>query len=112
MQSTMSSVMDSTKSTLSSAASMANNHRMLIGSMLAGCGAAIALFGTESGRRLRSSVGEQVGSLSSQVSSQLSNGWDQVKSLTQQMISGEEMIEDIELEFESERSQDRTRRVA
>ena len=112
IQSTASSVMDSTKSTVSSAASMANNHRVLIGSVLAGCGAAIALFGTESGKRIRSSVGDRVGSLSSQVSEQASGVWGQLKGAAQRILSSEEKVEDIELDLESERSHGRTRRAA
>ena len=112
IQSTASSVMDSTKSTLSSAASTANNHRVLIGSVLAGCGAVVALFATQSGRRLRSTIGEQISSLSSQVTEQASGIWSQVKSKTQSMLSSEEMVEDIELDFESEGRSSRTRRAA
>jgi hypothetical protein len=85
---------------------------MLIGSVLAGCGAGIALFATESGRRLRSSVGEQVSSLSSQLTEQASGVWGQLKSTTQKMLSSEEMVEDTVLDFESERSSSRTRRAA
>jgi hypothetical protein len=109
-QSTASSVMSSTRSTLSSAASTANSHRVLIGSVLAGCGAGIALFATESGKRLRGSVGERIGSLSSQVTEQASNVWGQVRDVSQRMLSGEDMVEDTELE--RERSQSRTRRAA
>jgi hypothetical protein len=112
MQSSVTSMMNSTKEALGSVASTANNHRVLVGSILAGCGAGIALLATDSGRRIRSSVSDQIGTLYGQVSEQVSSKWEQLRSATQNMISGEDMIEDTDLDLEAERIQDRSRFAA
>jgi hypothetical protein len=87
---TESSIGSTARQTLDSVVGTVNNNKLLIGSIAGACGTAIFLWGTDSGRRIRSGIQTRAVDLYDYVTDQLSTGFDQMRDLTQNMLSGRE----------------------
>ena len=76
-----------TKETLDSVVSTVNNNKLLIGSVAAGCGVAIFLLTTDSGKRVLDKIQDRAVDLFDFVSDQVSGGLSQVRNMAQDILS-------------------------
>jgi len=73
--------------TLDDVVNMLNDNKLLIGGIVAATGAAIYLFGTDSGKRVRTEIQDRVLDAYDVVSEQVTNGWERLNEITQDMLS-------------------------
>jgi hypothetical protein len=64
-----------------------NDNKLLIGGIVAATGAAFYLFGTDSGKRVRTEIQDRVLDAYDVVSEQVTNGWERLNAITQDMLS-------------------------
>src|SRR3954452_6535862 len=83
-------VTSTAKETLDTVIDTISNNKLLIGGIAAGCGAAIFLLATDSGKRVRSEIQNRAEDVYDVVSEQLTSRWEQLNSLVQNVISGTE----------------------
>lgn len=86
-------IVSTAKDTLDSVMSTINNNKLLIGGIAAGCGAAIFLFATETGKRVREDIQDKSMDLYDVVSEQVTNGWERLQDLSQDLLSKENVEE-------------------
>ena len=90
---TLDSISSTAKSTLDTVSATVSNNKLLIGSIAAGCGAAIFLFTTDSGKRMRTGIQDRTVDLYDLVSEQVTNSWDQLRDYADDMMSSSEVEE-------------------
>jgi len=76
------------KKTVNTVLETLNNNKLLIGSIAAGCGAAIFILATESGDRLRNEIQDRAVDLYDLVLEQVKNGISQSRDVINRMLSG------------------------
>jgi hypothetical protein len=84
----MPNIQGNTKKTVDTVLETLNNNKLLIGSIAAGCGAAIYILATESGGRLRNQIQDRTVDLYHFVSEQVKNGISQSRDLINEVLSG------------------------
>ena len=72
---------------------MLNNNKFLIGGVVAASGAAVFLFGTQSGKRVRAEIQTRAVDVYNSVSSQVSSGLDQVRDFANNCLTHHESDE-------------------
>src|SRR5436190_9308824 len=77
--SSVSNIGSQAKQTLDSVLGTINSNKLLIGSIAAGCGAALFLWTTDSGKRMRTGIQDRTVDLYDLVSEQVTNSWDQLR---------------------------------
>ena len=86
-------ISDTAKDTLDTVMNTVSNNKLLIGGIAAGCGAAIFLFATESGKRIREDIQDKSMDLYDLVSEQVTHGWERLQDLTENLLSQENVEE-------------------
>src|SRR5689334_1398158 len=76
------------QNTVNAVVETVKNNKLLIGSIAAGCGAAIFILATDSGKRLRNQIQERAVDVYDVVSEQLKNGWSQSRDVINNMLYG------------------------
>jgi gas vesicle protein len=77
------------KETISKIGETLNNNKLLIGAVALGCGAAIFLLATDSGKRLRVQIQERALDLYDDISEAVASQWDRLRDTGQDLMSRE-----------------------
>jgi gas vesicle protein len=91
-------MMNTAKDTIAKVGETVSNNKLLIGGIIGGiavgCGAAIYLLTTDSGKRVRSQIQDRVLDAYDDISEQLSDQWDRLSDLAKNVLS-ETRVEDV-----------------
>jgi hypothetical protein len=91
-------ITDTAKDTIAKMGQTVNSNKLLIGSIAVGCGAAIFLIATDSGKRVRTQIKDRALDLYDDVSEQAVHQWNRLRDVVQDMLSeksSEQVSEDL-----------------
>jgi len=98
MPNEVSNITDTAKDTIAKVGDTVSSNRLLIGGIAVGCGAAIYLLATDSGKRMRSQIQDRVLDAYDDISEQLAGQWDRLSGIAKNVLSetrGEDVSEDL-----------------
>ena len=91
-------MMNTAKDTIAKVGETVSNNKLLVGGIIGGiavgCGAAIYLLTTDSGKRVRSQIQDRVLDAYDDISEQLSDQWDRLSDIAKNVLS-ETRVEDV-----------------
>jgi len=98
MPNEVSNMTDTAKDTIAKVGETVSTNKLLIGGIALGCGAAIYLLATDSGKRMQRQIQDRVLDAYDDVSEQLADQWNRISDIAKNVLSetrGEDVSEDL-----------------